>query len=248
MLPKLIALDKSKAIPVYYQIIKQIEDLIARKVLLPDDMIPSERDFCRELNISRATIRQAINRLELDGVLYRKKGIGTFVSKPKPKLSQHLSRMTNFTNYMLSQNMTPSSKLIEREIVAAPLEVSTALKCELGEAVINLRRLRLADDLPMVIENSYLNLVRCKAVLYADLEHGSLYDTLRTECSLNLSHCQETIELSFCDLETSKYLMIPVGSPVFLLKRITFTESGVVEYVISHCRSDRYKFSLELRL
>ena len=144
--------------------------------------------------------------------------------------------------------MTPSSMLIEREIVTATPEVSAALVCDLGEAVINLRRLRLADGLPMVIESAYFRLVQCKAVLYADLEHGSLYNTLHTECGLNLSHCSETIELSYCDLETSKYLTIPVGSPIFLLKRITYAEPGAVEYVISQCRTDRYMFAFELRL
>jgi len=248
MSPKLIVLDKSKAIPVYYQIVKQLQDLITRKVLLPGDVIPSEREFCRELDISRATIRQAINTLVSDGVLYREKGIGTFVAKPKAKLNQLLSRMTNFTNYVLSQDMTPGSKLIERGITPAPPEVSKAMECELGEAVIKVRRLRLADDLPMVIESSYLNLMSCQAVLFADLEHNSLYDTLRTECGLNLSHCHETIELSFCDMEASEHLLIPVGSPIFLLKRMTFTEAGVVEYVVSQCRPDRYKFIIELGL
>ncbi|MCL2033674.1 MAG: GntR family transcriptional regulator [Oscillospiraceae bacterium] len=248
MLPIPIVLDKSKAIPAYYQITKQLQDLIARGTWLPGDMIPSERDFCRELDINRATIRQAINTLVGDGILYRKKGIGTFVAKPKPKMNQLLSRMTNFTDYVISQGMVPGNIMIEREIVPAPLEVSKALECEMGDAVIKVHRLRLADDLPMVVECAYLNLMKCQAVLQADLVHDSLYNTLREKCGLQLSHCHETIEISLCDLEISKHLGIPVNSPIFLLKRTTFAEAGVVEYVISQSRPDRHKFIIELGL
>jgi len=246
--PTDIVINKSAAIPTYYQIMRQLQDMIQRGVLVADEAIPSERDFCAALNISRNTVRQAISKLVSDGLLYKKKGIGIFVSQQKAKMNQPLSRLPSFTEYVLSQGMAPVSKVIELGLVTPPLEVSKALECESYENVISLHRLRLAEGLPMAVEKSYLDSVLCQKVLYADFNHDSLYDTLRNKCGLQLTHCHESIELGFCDVETSRHLDIPTGTPVFHRTRTTYTKTGAIEYVISQYRVDRFKFHLEVSL
>jgi len=248
MLASDISVDKNNAVPVYYQIMKQMQDAIARGDLPIGEMIPSEREFCKVLDISRNTIRQAVNILINDGLLYKKKGIGTFVAQQKNKMSQPITTLNSFTEYVESLNMAPSSKVIEMSIVQPPYDVSKALGCELGESVIFIKRLRLADGLPMVVENSYLNSVRCQNVLYADLNKDSLYAILREKCGLKLNYCHETIELGFCTIDAGKLLDIQPGKPVFLRTRTTYTDMGAVEYVSSQSRADRFKFSLEVRL
>jgi len=246
--PTDIVINKSAAIPTYYQIMRQLQDMIQRGTLVADEAIPSERDFCKALNISRNTIRQAIGKLVSDGLLYKKKGIGIFVSQQKAKMNQPLSSLPSFTEYVRSQGMTPVSKVIELGLVTPPLEVSKALDCEAYENVIALHRLRLADGLPMAIEKSYLDSVLCQNILYADFNHDSLYETLRNKCGLQLSHCHESIELGFCDVEAGQHLEIPPGTPVFHRTRTTYTKTGAIEYVVSQCRVDRFKFYLEVSL
>jgi len=248
MTPTDIILNKATAIPTYYQITRQLQEMIRCGDLIADEMIPSEREFCKALNINRNTVRQAMNSLVSDGLLYKKKGVGTFVAKKNTKMNQPLLELASFTEYVLSQNMTPSSKIIELKITKASPEVSEALSCEAYDNVISLHRLRLADDLPMVIEKSYLDSVLCKRILNTDLNHESLYDTLRNTCGLQLSHCHETIEFAYCDVDSSKHLDITPGAPVFLRTRTTYANTVAVEYVVSQCRVDRFKFNLEVTL
>lgn len=122
--------------------------------LTAGDPVPSERELCELFDVSRMTVRQAIDTLIVDGVLERQQGRGTFVAPPKLDLQL---RLTSFTEEMNRRGMLAGSRVLAAETIPANDEFADALELSLGAPVHYLRRLRTADSDPMAIEESWLS-------------------------------------------------------------------------------------------
>ncbi|MFC6600901.1 GntR family transcriptional regulator [Ectobacillus funiculus] len=110
----------------YYQLEEQIKKQIESGELQPGDMLPSEREYAELINVSRMTVRQAMNNLVDGGYLYRQKGRGTFVAEKK--VEQELGSLTSFTEDMKARGLVPSSKLLSFEIIPAPEKIANQLQ------------------------------------------------------------------------------------------------------------------------
>ncbi len=153
-------IDKQSPIPIYHQLEEYIKQLIESGILKPDEAIPSEREYSEQYQISRMTVRQALNNLVNDGYLYRQKGRGTFVNKQK--VEQKLQGLTSFTEDMKERGMVPSSRLISFEIIPAEPQLARKLDIKENTPVYEIKRVRMADNLPMALETTCLpaNLVK----------------------------------------------------------------------------------------
>lgn len=210
-------------------------------------MLPSEKEICQRLQISRMTVKQAMDSLVNEGLVYRKRGIGTFVAKPK--IAQPLSKLTSFTNDMLKRGMKPGSHLIEMSLQNPSEEVREKLGLGQQEQVIYIKRLRTADGEPMAVEKAYLNYDYCHEIMDVPLNRVSLYDLLRDVCGIHLVSAYETIEIGTCSTDESNLMKIGFDKPIFLLRRTTCDKlDRIIEYAESVYRSDRYKFEIELKM
>lgn len=117
-------IDKRSPIPAYYQLKAIILDKIREGEYRADEIIPSEREFSDSLNISRMTVRQALNQLVAEGVLYREKGKGTFVSKPKFEQRNIMS----FSDLVRKKGLNPSTKILNFEKIKPSVEICNALE------------------------------------------------------------------------------------------------------------------------
>ncbi|BBU37902.1 MULTISPECIES: GntR family transcriptional regulator [Aeribacillus] len=233
-------IDKSSPIPIYYQLEEFIKKQIENGELQPDQAIPSEREYAERYQISRMTVRQAINNLVNEGYLYRQKGRGTFVSKQK--VEQRLHGLTSFTEDMLERGMKPSSKLLSFEVIPAGLETASHLKLKKNAPVYEIKRVRLADDVPMALETTYVpaNLVKG---LTEEIIHQSLYSYIEEKLNLVISEAFQQIEASIAKESEIKHLQIEKGSPILLILRTSYLHDGTpFEFVKSAYRADRYKF------
>ncbi|WP_053218161.1 GntR family transcriptional regulator [Virgibacillus senegalensis] len=239
-------IDKEAVVPIYHQIKTLITKKIDDKLWNVDDMIPSERELTNQLSISRMTVRHAINDLVNEGVLYRKRGKGTFVGKPK--IDQVLSKLSSFTEDMKKRGLKPGSKVLHVKEVPACEKIGGVLEVEEGFPVIEVFRLRLADDEPMALERSFLPAEKVASILNYSLENKSLYKELKEKYNLNVAFATQTIEISYLSKpQDSDLLEVNVGTPVLLIKRHTYSdEKTPLEYVESLYRADRYKFSIEM--
>ncbi|GGE15840.1 hypothetical protein GCM10011571_16830 [Marinithermofilum abyssi] len=140
-------IDKSSPVPIYYQLEEHIKSQIEKGELKPGDCLPSEREYSEKYGISRMTVRQAINNLVSDGYLIRQKGKGTFVSERK--FEQKLSELTSFTEDMKARGLKPDSKLLQFEIIPSDDAIATQLSIKRHDPVYQIRRIRLADGVPM---------------------------------------------------------------------------------------------------
>jgi GntR family transcriptional regulator len=233
-------LDRQSVVPLYYQIRQLLLEQIRSAELKPGKAVPSEQVISARFGVSRMTVRQALKSLADLGVIYSRRGKGTFVAENK--VEKNFRQVLSFTEEMASRGSKASSKLLRFEVVAADETVANALQIPVGTQVISLRRLRLADSVPMGIEWSRIPHSFCPDLLEAFQPKGSLYQVLAERYGIKVSVTDEVAEAGVANAEQARLLQIPKRAPVLVFSRISYVESGkVVEFVTSVYRGDRYK-------
>jgi GntR family transcriptional regulator len=240
-----LLIDKNSPLPIYYQIEEYIKDRIVKGELKPGDVLPSEREYSQLFAVSRMTIRQAINKLVNDGYLYRKKGSGTFVAEKK--FEQALQGLTSFTEDMKGRGLTPSSQLLHFEIIPASLQVAATLQVAENTPVYEIKRIRLADDIPMALETCFISANLVKG-LTEEIINQSIYDYIEKKLQLEIGEATQIIESSLASQTEIDLLNINKGAPILLIERCTYLTNGIpFEVVCSSYRADRYKFISHLK-
>lgn len=208
--------------------------------------LPSERELADHFQVSRMTARQALVQLAHDGVVYTRKGMGTFVAGPK--IDQQLRALTGFTQDVQTRGERPSSRVLEACIIASTPEVAAMLRLAPGADAIKLARLRLADGFPLAIETAYLPSAPYPNLLRHDFSEASLYRVLEEEYGVTLMKAEQAIEAALAQQRELELLELTPPAAVMRIQRLTFTGQGVpVEFVQSTYRGDRYKFRSALQ-
>lgn len=238
------SLSKRNRQPLYYQLKGLIEERIGSGEWKPGAQLPSERELCDRFKISRITVRQAIAELVVEGRLTRAHGRGTFVAS---RVEQRLNRLTGFTQDMQARKQQPGARVLYLEAVPAPPVVARALRLKADEAVILLRRLRLADGEPMAVETAYLPDHLCHDLLTEKLENRSLYKLLKDKFDIVPTRAEQQLRAVACAATEAKLLGVRKGSSVLHIYRTTFNRENLpFEYVESFYRGDKYVFYVEL--
>ena len=239
-------LDYSKgAASLYFQIKMQLLQDIEEKRYKNGEIIPSEKELGDIFCVSRTTIRLAINELVLEGYLTRQRGKGTTVKQPK--IVEQLSGITSFTNEMLSKGVVPSTKKVIIKKEHASEETANALSIEKDSLVYCIYRVRCADDMPLVVFNTYLA-GRLEMPLLKSLYKGSLYEFLSEQKGIEIVRIDENIEVGYPDNNVCSELKIASGVTVLLRTRISFDQNDeIVEYTKSYYRADKYRYSLQIK-
>jgi GntR family transcriptional regulator len=235
-----VILDRKSAVPLYYQIRQQLLEEIQSGKLAPGQPIPSEHEISTRLSVSRMTARQAVKSLCDEGVAYSRPGLGTFVSGLKQEKTS--TDLLSFTEEMKARGCRPGSRVLFFGSVAAEAEVAQALHLTPGAKVFCLRRVRLADSVPMGVENSFLPRALYPGLLESVDPRKSLYQALAERYGIHMMAADEIVEAALANAEQAKLLGIRRNAPVFRLTRVSYAENGQpVELVHSTYRGDRWK-------
>jgi len=238
-------LDKHGFIPLYYQIQRVLMEKIHSGDLSEGDSFASEEELARTYQVSRMTARQALHGLKSRGYALSQKGRGTFVTKPK--LEKNIMHLRGFTEDMKQRGMDPSSQLLEQTVVKASEELAESLKIMSEAVVMKLRRLRLADGIPMALEESHIPLRRFPGLERIDFSRQSLYYILRENYGVRVAWADEVIEALPATREESELLTIPKMASVLSISRIIITtEQTPIEVACSRYRGDRYRASIRV--
>lgn len=214
------------------------------EALAPGDAIPPERRLARDLEVSRPTLRAAIDELVRVGLLRRRQGSGTYVADPK--VPGPLT-MTSFSEDMRRRGMEPGSRLLSFEAVAAGAKTGAKLNLSPVEEVWAIRRLRLAGGETMAIESLFVPRSLLPDLTRRDLESGSFYELL-AERGIAIAAGTQTIEATVTTGEEAEVLAVPVHAPALLFERLTTDGGGrPVEFVRSVYRGDRYQLVTDLK-
>jgi GntR family transcriptional regulator len=238
-----VALDRSSPLPLYYQLRNALLQQIESGSLVPGDTLPTERELIDRFGVSRITVRQALNSLTADGLLYRQRGLGTFVRKNR--IEQELSSLTGFSEEMLSRGLVPGTKLISAETVTADSPLAAKLSIAPGQKVFRMVRLRLADGEPMALDVSCVPADIGERLRREELEEA-LY-TLLGRMGIELDWGDQAIQAAPADDLMAHYLGVKKGTPVLLMERVvSATDGRVTEYSRTAYRSDRYTYRVRL--
>lgn len=234
--PAVRPLDARSPVPKHTQVRAILLDLIAEAAV--DDPAPSERELMGRFGVARMTVRRAVDDLVAEGRLYRVQGKGTFVARPKIEMSLRLS---SFTEDMRSRGMQPSSRELDRRVMAAGRTLARELGIEPDHEVVVLERLRLADDIPMAIERCHVPAQVAPGLAGSSLAGRSLYEYFESEHGIVLDAGEQLIEAGAVGPEDARLLDIPTGAAVLLLTRRSLSRGVPIEYVVSTYRADRYQ-------
>lgn len=243
-----VTLDKGDPTPLYCQLKEVILSRIDSGEWQPGMQLPSERELCQHFGISRITVRQALAELEMEGRLARDQGRGTFIAPPR--IAQHLTRLTGFTQDMQARGRKPGSIVLRLELRRATAAVAHRLQLDSHHrSVVLLQRLRTANGEPMAIETAYLSEKLCRGILNEDLSNQSLYQLLAQKYGVTPARAEQQIEAVACPGNEARLLGIAKGSPVLLLHRTTYSQHNCpFEAVESWYRGDKYVFYAELNI
>lgn len=211
------------------------------------EAIPSERELEDLYNVSRTTVRKALEVLISKGYLYREHGRGTFVTPPK--LQQSLHSLTSFTNDISRRGLEAGQRILSVERVDAPVRVRERLELSHEEQpVMRIERVRLANDEPIGIHIAYLALADDRQITEEEMDRfGSLYELLETKFNIVITEADETLEATAANEREASYLHIREGSPLLLIERTSWTqERRPVEFVKMLYRADRYKYYVHM--
>lgn len=234
---------KSSRIPLYSQLIDIIIEEI-ESTMKENDQLLSEREICAKYDVSRATVRQAISEMEQDGYLYKVHGKGTFVS-PK-RLNQELLKFYSFTEEMKKIGKKPFSSVLEFEVISCNKKLSEKMHLNQGEEVYKFTRLRMADDVPMMVETSFVPYQRFPGIVKEDLERESMYDIFTQKFNAIFTMAEETFEPIVTSEKEAKLLNVSKQIPSLKIERYTYEKDKIIEYTVSVARGDKFKYHVKL--
>lgn len=233
-------------IPLYEQLTSYFRIQIQAGMLVPGEKLITEKEISDVLDISRTTVRQAMDQLVAEGLVIRYRGKGSFVASPK--LKRPLNQLYNFTDNMNELGATPSSIVLTCNIENVDSFIHQKLKLPPNQTVaFHLTRLRCANNEPILLEDTYIPYYLCEGIEHIDFSNYSLYQTLANRFSLNLYHATETIEAINIGKMEAELLNCKLKSPGYKITRVSHLDNGVsFEYTTSITKADRCLFQLEL--
>jgi len=238
-------IDRTSKLPLYHQLYEILRDNISRGEWQPGDMIPPESELIERYQVSRTTVRQVLDMLVNEGLIYRQQGRGTFVAHPT--VEQALVRIISFTEDMRQRGFQPGTRVLSSALIPAPPDIAKKLEIEPGEELARLERLRLADGEPMSLEISHLIHRYCLGVLKGDYASNSLREMLERGYGIRLTHARQVIRATQASRDIARLLSIQPNAALLYIERVSYSQQNIpIEFLRIYYRGDRYALYNEL--
>jgi GntR family transcriptional regulator len=243
-----IRVDKSSAVPYYQQIKESVRTLIARGRLKPGDMLPTEFSLSEELGVSRLVVHRALRELVTEGLLIRQRSKGTFVAPPAGRSYTVVGPLFSVTESLAKDGLSPQNQILVQEVILAAGAVSSELALSEGARVVHLYSLRLADGLPLAIEDMYYPAERFPALANLDLNNRSVYATLERLYDAHPQEAMDVVAAGSATRDEAGLLGINKGAPVMRVQRTSTDRQGLpVEFTRVVFHAERYQFVARMR-
>ncbi len=229
------------AVPKHQQL-RAILTELATSRLQAGDMLPSERQLCEDYGVSRITVREALGQLVSEGLLVRSQGKGTFVAHRPARSRLHIA---SFHEDMRRMGLEPSTVVLDSALGTPPASTAERLCLPPGASAYRVRRLRLADRVPMSVDDAWYSAELVPGLDQLDLR-ASLYDTLARHYGRPIDHAEQTVSAGLAGEEIGRLLGIPGSGPVLRFDRVSFSRGDPVEHARSWYRADRYELFMSL--
>jgi GntR family transcriptional regulator len=227
----------------------RVETVLASEItdgdLKTGDQLPTEDSLIARFGVSRITVRRAIQNLVSRGLVEIRRGKGTFVAAPK--LMQDLKELSGFVEDMHALGRKPTARVIGKEIIPANVTVARQLALTRGERVVRIRRVRLADGVPLSFDETYLPLDIGKKIITDNLKLEPIFSLLERKYDVRLIEADYKLDAVAAESEVAAALKVKQGSPIFRIERTSYSiGSRPVDYETLHYRGDLVRFVTRL--
>jgi len=235
---------RTEGVPVYVQIRESLRAEITGGLLKRGEQLPSENELASKYNVSRMTIRESIEDLVDEGLLYRRHGVGTFVAYPH--LQRDHTRLTSFFDKAENEGIRVQVTLLNLEIALATPKVAQALDIPMGSRIIRVKTLRCVEDIPITVHDAHVPHELFASILNENLEAQHLW-TLFEKCGYKVKRAVQRLEAREASKEIAHFLKIKEGMPVLFKERTVYADDGTpVEFTYCYNRGDMYSLTVAL--
>ncbi|QUW21268.1 GntR family transcriptional regulator [Sporosarcina sp. Marseille-Q4063] len=239
-------LDSNAEEPLYKQLAKIISGKILEEGMDSGTLIPSESEMIEKYNVSRTTVREAIQLLVNKGVLEKIWGKGTIVKSSV--FVETLGELTGFAEEIMEQGYVPSAKLISAEMKSNHLYEMSKLSLSPQDEILIIERIRIADDLPIAYERSCWPKNIGKLLLKENLNEIRFYDLLEQKYNIYLTEADESISATNASGFEAGLLGVGPGTALLEMNRISYGVDGApLEFTCTKYRSDTYSYNIHLK-
>jgi GntR family transcriptional regulator len=239
-------IDAGNSIPLYAQVEQHIAADIADGRLPPHSQLPTEDQLIAQFGVSRITIRRAIQNLTARGLVEIRRGKGTFVARPR--ITQELTELSGFVEDMLALGRHPTARVLDKRVIAAGADVARHLALTPDSRVVRILRVRLADGVPMSLDETYLPESIGLQIMSHDLEVEPIFALLEQRYDIPLLEADYQLEATVAAPEVAAALEIDPGSPIFLIERTSYGVARMpLDYEKLFYRGDAIHFVTRLQ-
>ncbi len=207
------------------------------------DFLPAEPELQKLFNVSRTTVRKAVELLAQEGFLSIRQGRGTEVLDFKA--TQKLQYVTSFSETLREKGFAVRSRDVTLDFVAAPRSVAADLKIGADTRLVRIKRVTLANGKPIAIMLNYLLPELVPGIEKRIASMKSLYAFLEAEYNVRIEAGTDFISAKVATTEESKKLAVPPNSPLLVVKRITYSLGRPIEVSIVQVVADRYEYCVQ---
>jgi len=231
--------------PLYSRVEAVLASEIGDGALKVGDQLPTEDSLITRFEVSRITVRRAIQNLVSRGLVEIRRGKGTFVAASK--ITQELTELSGFVEDMRALGRRPTARVIGKEIVTADTTVARHLALTKGEHVVRIRRVRLADGVPLSFDETYLPVEIGKRIMTNNLKVEPIFTLLERKYDVPLVEAEYKLEAVAAEAEVAAALRVKQGSPIFRIERTSYsTGNRPVDYERLYYRGDLIRFVTRL--
>ncbi len=239
-------LDKGIKIPLYLQLYDIVHDEIMKGIWKPGDLLPSESEFAEHYDVSKITVRQVFDMLAHEGLLRRQRGKGTFVTQPD--LAGNIGYVYDFSLEMQSLGLKPATRVLSTHFAFGSHDSALMLQIQDGSEIACIERLRLADNSPISIEETYLVHSLCPGIFDGhDYSKESITKVLADQYGIRLVKAKQIVRAIAATPQIAHLLETYANAPILYVERVALSNKNVpIAYVRIYYRPDRYELQSEL--
>jgi GntR family transcriptional regulator len=237
--------NRASPIPLYSQVRETLRTRINDGTYRQDEQIPSEHELVDAFGVSRITVRQALNDLHKEGLLYKIHGKGTFVSRTKAV--QKLSRLEGFGEAMAALGHETHSRVLGHRVVRPGYSIASRLALPAEAELMEIRRVRCLNRAPLSLDVTYVPLEIGRRLVRADLQRRDIFLILENDYGYRLDRAELRIEATLADSVMAEALVVPEGAPVLRIERLTFAQGGKpIDFENLYYRGDAFQYFMSV--
>ncbi|HZV47705.1 MAG TPA: GntR family transcriptional regulator [Thermodesulfovibrionales bacterium] len=237
-------IDREDHQKLYFQLYEILRKKIEGNEWPICSQIPTEEDLCRMFNVSRATVRTAVMELVRQGYLKRQQGKGTFIFRNIG--SEGLTMLTSLQEILFEKGFQVTTIVLERSVMMPIGDLDLKLRVPKDKHIIYIKRLRLIDNEPVLLQESYVPYHICPLLLEEDVENQLLFDIFEKKYGMKITRVENHIEIAYITSDEARIIGLAEGSPAILLNQYFYSGETLVMYTRSIKRTDRFKFLINL--